>query len=100
MGQTRVDWTVLDLPGVTEVVQKAASSIATSFKGVTEAADLAQEAFILLASEPHVVRNYVANDELGLLYNRVRQRLHNEATRLAGYSNRVVSIQNFQEVDQ
>lgn len=98
MTREHVDWTVLT-PEVMEVVNKAASSVASAFQGVIEAADLAQEAYIQLALEWEKTQQYIDNGELGLLYNRTRQRMWNYATGQAGYSNRVVSTSRFVDMD-
>lgn len=99
MGQQIVDWRVVDLPEVAEVATKAASKVAATFPGIVERGDLEQEILIWAATHPAEVRNYVAIEAIGLLYNRMVSRAHNEAEKLARYGNRVVPVTSFQDID-
>ncbi len=95
MHENGIDWDALSLPGVMDVATKAASAIGAKFPGVVERDDIAQEIYIWIATHGDLVRDYVAKNELGLLYNRLWSRGFNEAQKLAGYSNRVTDLSNF-----
>lgn len=92
-----VDWAVLELPGVMEVLKKAASNVGSTFAGVTEADDIEQELVIWAATHPSEVRGYVERDELGLLYRRAQSRGHHVGEHEALFRNRVVSIDRLVE---
>ncbi len=85
-----IDWSVLELDGVADVMAKAATKVAYEFRGVTEFDDLHQEAAILLASEPEAVRDYVNRHKLGLLHHWLWCRLTNTANQHATTANRTV----------
>jgi hypothetical protein len=70
---TTVDWTVLDIDGVTEIARSAAIRVATQYKHTAECDDLYQEALIRLAEDAHVVREYIADlgKGLGMLHHRL-----------------------------
>lgn len=87
------DWAVLELPGVMEVVGKAASRVASTYPGMTEVADMEQEACIELATHGERVRGHVANDDLGLVYNWLTQWLAKVMRPQTAYFGHTVSIE-------
>lgn len=68
-----VDWTVLDIDGVTGVARSVASRVATQYRNTAEYDDVYQDALIRLAETPDVVRSYLAGPDkgLGLLHHRL-----------------------------
>lgn len=61
------DWTILDEPGVKETCHRQARKVAARFRGIVETDDLVQEAYMKVAMNSAVARDYLENDEHGLL---------------------------------
>lgn len=73
------DWSVLDEPGVQDVLEVAVRTAANARAGYTTAEDLQQEAVIWLATNANQVREYLSSPTLGerALYRRLNSRLLN-----------------------
>jgi hypothetical protein len=79
---TEVDWSIIEAPGVLDLLGQVSRKLAGQFASVTSADDLEQEGMILLATNGETVRGYLADDEHGMrhlhrwlwsrLYDRVR----------------------------
>lgn len=87
------DWTVLQLDGVADVAQKAASKVAAKFINVIDYDDLHQDAVIILASHRDTVQGYIDRDELGYLFHWLWCDLTNIANREATKKNRQISYE-------
>lgn len=72
-----LDWSVLEIPGVSHRVQMAARRVAVASGSQVHYShdDLEQEGYILCATNPDVVRNYLSMGELSHLYVWVRSKL-------------------------
>lgn len=78
--ETGIDWDVLNVPGVEEIVQTVASALLPNFENYLERDDLTQEGYILVACNGPRVRkllaegrvNYVANELYWDLFDKLR----------------------------
>ncbi len=66
---TDLDWSVLEIDGVTDVASSASRRVAEQYHHTIERDDAYQEALILLARGANEVRAYVAADAMGLLHH-------------------------------
>jgi hypothetical protein len=68
-----VDWTVLDLDGVTDVARSASARVATQYRHITEYGDLLHDAYLNLAHTADQVREYLSDPTkgLGFLHHRL-----------------------------
>jgi hypothetical protein len=72
-----LDWSVIELPGVSDRVQMAARrvAVASGLQIHYNTEDLEQEGYILCATNPDLVRNYLSRGELAHLYVWLRSKL-------------------------
>lgn len=73
--EKKIDWSILNLPGVQEVAENAARKISDQYELTLEYDDAFQEAVIILASRPEEVAAYVVGGHLGQLHHWLHQRL-------------------------
>ncbi|MEV4642799.1 hypothetical protein AB0J80_36205 [Actinoplanes sp. NPDC049548] len=79
-GASVLDWSVLEMPGVRSRVEMAAHRVAVASGSQVhlDADDLVQEGFIICATNPDVIRNYLRQGELSHLYVWVRSKLYDK----------------------
>jgi hypothetical protein len=84
------DWTILGLPGVMEVAEKAARKVAFDYSVAIEEDDALQEALIMLATRQSL-RDCLHNEALGLgalhhaLYSDLVDKVKREAEKRCGH---------------
>ena len=88
------DWAVLLIPGIAELADRAARSVAAERQGITEYDDMHQEARILLARKARMIRECLADAGLGrgVVYYRLRQDLVDHLKTDVSRSNRHVPL--------
>lgn len=91
------DWTVLDVPGILDIAGKAARKVSQQYEHTLEFEDAQQEAYIVLASNGDVVREYLAAEQFGLLHNWLYQRLVDNVKTEAGHRATQVSYERARE---
>lgn len=69
-----VDWSVLDLPNVRDIVEQATRRVHQKYKGPVDMEDLKQEAMIKVATTPNL-QDAARGEEPGLLQFRLEQDL-------------------------
>ena len=62
------DWSILKIPGVTEVVERAARKVADKWAPLLDFDDLVQEACVILATKADEARGELAKQGLGSLH--------------------------------
>lgn len=70
MKEAVADWSVLDLGGIHKVARSVARKVANRYTTL-EQADLEQDALVLMATQPTLVRSYVDADNLGGLHHAI-----------------------------
>jgi DNA-directed RNA polymerase specialized sigma24 family protein len=98
-----VDWSVLEYPGVKDATRKAVARIVSEYGNVSgvEFDDLLQEAWIILATHPDEVSEYVNGpDGLGGLNHWVWCDLMNKVETMTNRSNRNTSLEAIQKRDE
>jgi hypothetical protein len=75
-GEDFADWSVLDDPEVVKVAERAAYRLGQEYAdtGTIEYDDAFQEAVLILATKPHLVRDCLSDQTLG--YGVLHKRLH------------------------
>lgn len=92
------DWTVLDLDGLKEIIEKQAESVAVSYgASLYSAEDLAQEGFVWAAEHAEEVRRLHAQDD-SLLRIRLWSRLSDKVSTEARRQSRNIGIHRLYEV--
>ena len=81
MGQQMTDWTVIERPPVKELCEQASRKVARQYDGLIEFDDLLQEAYIAVATQAHIVKGYLAEDNVGYLSRWVWSRVTDVAKR-------------------
>jgi len=92
MGQQIVDWSLLENPDIARMLAREAAKVARQYEGVIEPDDLLQEGRIAVATQAHIVRNYLDKDDLGYLSRWIWQRITDVARRENGHHKRVLPI--------
>ncbi len=92
-----VDWTVLDLIGIRDIAVRAAHSVNTAYRGITDVEDLYQDALILCASHPDLIRGHYDSDNRGLVFTWLRSRLIDAVRPEAHRQNRTIAIERVVE---
>ncbi|GGL01742.1 hypothetical protein [Mangrovihabitans endophyticus] len=90
---TTVDWTVLDLNGIPEIAHRAARKVATEYAGLVDLDDQRQDALILLATNPILVREHIEAGALGRLHRWIWCRLIDKARPIARRANQTISYE-------
>lgn len=93
MGQQIIDWSLLDNPVVNRMLLREAGKVARQYEGVIEADDALQEGRIAVATNAHIVKNYLAHEDYGFLSRWLWQRMTNFAVKENGHAKRVVSVE-------
>ena len=95
MTATVVDWEVLEIPGVTKVIDIVAHKAADKFR-VAEFDDARQEAMLLVAGNP-ALREPAFQGDMGLLSYRLWQQVIKVYRTEANRADRCVSYEDGQE---
>ncbi len=87
-----VDWAVLEVEGVAQVVERAARSISKNekYRHAVEIEDLEQDARILVATKEDL-QECAYGDELGLLHHRLVQDLKDQYKTKAKHADKLTS---------
>jgi hypothetical protein len=88
------DWSVLENPVVTEMVETVVRVMARKFYGVMEADDFRQEAYIAVATNAPKYRAYLEDDTPGLFYHALWSDLVDVGRREGRYSKRTVALED------
>jgi len=97
MGQSIVNWSILDNDTVNRILLREASKVARQYDGVIEADDVLQEARIAVATNSHIVNNYLAHEDYGYLARWIWQRMTDAARKQLRIAPSPVSWQDFAE---
>lgn len=77
---TAADWTILDYPGVRDIIGQVSNTLANTFGGITSADDVAQDASMWAATHFELVQEYLSDQQLGprALYRRLHDRMFDQ----------------------
>ncbi|MEU7905911.1 hypothetical protein [Actinoplanes sp. NPDC049118] len=91
------DWTVLELIGIRDIAVRAAHSVASEYRGITDVEDLYQDALILCASNAELIRGHYDSDNRGLVFTWLRHRLVDAVRPEAYRRNRTITLDRVTE---
>lgn len=87
------NWTLLEQPGVMAVCLKAASKVASRYRGIIESVDLLQEAYIAVATKD-VYAKFIEDGAMGGLYVALWADLMDIAEKESRFHERIVPIES------